>query len=147
MEELRRTTLSKGAVSLGLSVMILYSLFDIKAVAKDTISRLPASLVMGASESPVKSPSIFKLQVSCSELPGASPIDVKSELLQVHFRDCGTNGPIEVLNRTNGYEATLFESLDSTTSDLIALEKGANDLRIRFKKEASTLSLKVNLSL
>lgn len=142
MEELRRTTLSMGVISFGLSVMIFYSVFDIKA----TISRLPASLVMGATES-AKKQAIYKVEMTCSDLSRSPEIEVNSELLQMQFKDCGGETPVELLNITNGYEATLFKALDTTTSDLIALEKGFNEIRIRLKEAAAPLSVRVNLKL
>lgn len=146
-EELRRVTLSMGAISFGLSLMIFYSFFDIKEVATETISRLPASLVVGAGDEPTKNPSILKMKMTCAELTNGAQVEVKSELLQVHFRECGDQHPIELINLTNGYQATLFSSSEGALSDLISLENGLNEIHVRLEKSPTPFSLKVDLKL
>jgi hypothetical protein len=147
-DELRRTTLAMGLVVLGLSAMIAHSIFDIRVVARTTMSRLPASLTRGVmADTEDKKPSMTKLELDCSRLKESPVIDVDAHLLQFHLTNC-TQHPLELINLTNGFQATLFDNHDGgALSDLVALQKGMNEIHVRLEKSPTPYSLKINANL
>lgn len=141
-QELKRITLSMGTLSLALSAFILQSMFDIQAVAKDTISRFPASLTVGADAKEPQSTTVRKLPFDCNQSDRPS-MEVRSQFLQLQFENCQERQPVEVINLTNGFQATLFKTSKDSLSDLISLNEGDNEIQLRLEKSPIPLSLKI----
>jgi|FLYM01.1.fsa_nt_gi hypothetical protein len=143
--ELKKVTLSMGVLSLALGLLILQPLYDIKAAAQSTISRLPASLVPGAIADVEKRKvqMVTKLKFPCNQLSQPTTLETEGPYLQLEFTDCQGQLPKELLNLTNGFEGTLFESTSSALSDLIALNSGENEIHIRQEKALAPVTFKV----
>lgn len=141
-QELKRITLSMGTLSLALSAFILQSMFDIQAVAKDTISRFPASLTVGADTKEPQTTTVRKLPFDCTQ-SNAPAMEVHSQFLQLHFKNCQDRKPVQVINLTNGFQATLFKTSKASLSDLISLNEGDNEIQLRLEKSPAPLSLKI----
>lgn len=138
-----------GSLSLVLSFFLFHSFFDIKDVAHQTISRLPASLISG-SETPELAPqkkAIDTIKLSCLELKSQTTLKVQSSLVQLQIQNCGKQTPVELINLTNGFQATLFSSPGGALSDLISLNKGSNEIHVRLEKAPLPFSVQLQLEM
>ncbi|WP_413613010.1 hypothetical protein [Bdellovibrio sp. HCB-110] len=102
--------------------------------------RKPASVV-AASALPI-APAIShftQYDVSCAKkvLP---KLDVAGSYVQFQGKNCLKNfkeGDIEIVNRSNGYTASVFISgSDKYQTDLIQLQKGDNEIAIRYRERS-----------
>lgn len=150
-EELRRVTLAMGAIAFFMFTLIVHSVFGVKtiavAAAKETISRIPASLGIAAEPKVLKRPTTARLDVSCASLSDATEWQVQSTQVQVHFIDCDKQSPQELINLRNGFQATLFNGPMGSMSDLVTLEEGENEVHLRLEKAPAPFSLKIKVNL
>ncbi|NCN40810.1 hypothetical protein GW916_06115 [bacterium] len=147
-QELKRMTFAMGALSLLLFGVNIHSLYDIETVAKTTISRIPASLTQGIG-APLNAneqvPSLERVSLDCSQIlkHESLRLTVKSRKIQMQFSNCGEQKPMELVNLTNGYQSTLFDSFSGTLSDLISLSQGTNKIHVRLEKTPSPIQIEL----
>lgn len=85
--------------------------------------------------------------MSCPDLKTGSHLKLNAHLMQMQFHECKDQNPIELINLTNGYQATLFISSDGALSDLISLKDGTNEIQVRLEKSPAPYSFKVDVQL
>lgn len=77
--------------------------------------------------------------VSCAK-KALSKLDVTGSYVQFQGKNCLKNfktGDIEIVNKSNGYTASIFNSgSDKYQTDLIQLQKGDNEIAIRYRERS-----------
>lgn len=105
-----------------------------------TGQRSPASVSTASALRVASAISHFtQYDVSCAKkvLP---KLDVTGSYVQFQGKNCLKNfkdGDIEIVNRSNGYTASVFISgSDKYQTDLIQLQKGDNEIAIRYRERS-----------
>lgn len=109
-----------------------------------------ASLAVNASRSPASLPPIspvskeralerfFNFDLSCAKKSDGVPFEVRGGYVQLQGKSClqkGQRQQVEIVNKTNGYTASIFESgTDKYQTDLIQLADGENEISVRYRE-------------
>ncbi|MEK2644114.1 hypothetical protein [Bdellovibrio sp. BCCA] len=102
--------------------------------------RRPASIpaVSGAAMAPAVS-HFTHYDVSCAK-KALNKLDISGGFVQFQGKNCLKNfkdGDIEIVNKSNGYTASVFVSgADKYQTDLIQLQKGDNEIAIRYRERS-----------
>lgn len=108
------------------------------------------SLPVSAARSPASLPPIspvskeralgrfFNYDLSCAKVSGGVPYEVRGGFVQFQGKSClkrGQQQQVEIINKTNGYTASIFESgTDKYQTDLIQLADGENEISVRYRE-------------
>ncbi|KYG69337.1 hypothetical protein AZI87_09100 [Bdellovibrio bacteriovorus] len=102
--------------------------------------RQPASVPQGASVSAQAALSHFTHYDLNCEKKGAGKVTVTGGYVQFQGKNCLKNlknGEIEIINKSNGYTASIFNSgADKYQTDLIQLQNGDNEIAIRYRERS-----------
>lgn len=109
-----------------------------------------SALAISASRAPASLPPIavatkknalgrfFHFDLSCAKNSGAVPMEVHGGFVQLQGKSClnkSQRQQVEILNKTNGYTASIFDSgSDKYQTDLIQLADGDNEISVRYRE-------------
>ncbi len=110
----------------------------------------PTSMTVQAARSPASLPPIspvskernlgrfFNYDLSCAKKMGGAPLEIHGNFVQLQGKSCLSKGQrqqVEIINKTNGYTASIFESgTDKYQTDLIQLADGENEISVRYRE-------------
>lgn len=121
------------------------SLPEVAAVAGTaglSTDRHPASIPAPAIKPPSKALEQTQWDLSCDK-HASSVLRVSSDHVQFHGRTClreGQGGEVEIINRTNGYTASIFfQGSNKYQTDLIQLQQGDNEIAIRYRERSGKM--------
>lgn len=110
----------------------------------DSGQRAPAS-VAGFASSLVAAPGAQTFDLDCLRANEKVSTQVNSGQLRLRAQLCGLKAKssvTEIVNTTNGYTATVFQTSDRhLSSDYIQLNEGLNHIRIQFQDPAGALQV------
>ena len=111
----------------------------------DTLSnlvRLPASLPAHLSvERPKQEPiRMDVVNIPCWDKSEPEPHVTDARWVRLTGQVCQNAGEVSVRNLSNGYSGTVFSSKTSMMSDYIPLDKGDNEIMVRFQESPGVIS-------
>ncbi len=100
-------------------------------------SSVPAQTVLKPSRPALSH--LTRYDVSCAKKAAAAFV-VSGNYVQLQGKNCLKNfkdGDIEIINKSNGYTASVFPSgTDKYQTDLIQLQNGDNEIAIRYRERS-----------
>lgn len=95
--------------------------------------RTPASVPTGLTNKVSSALShLAQLDLRCAK-KAASPLRVEGSYVQFEGKNCLRDKTLEIVNKSNGYTASVFlKGTDKYQTDLIQLQKGDNEITIRY---------------
>ena len=117
---------------------VLPETHEISSTKTTVSSRSPASVpkkMTSQSESALRQFTQYDLR--CAK-KGTQKVSVNSPFLQLQGKHClksVNDGEVEIFNKSNGYTASIFQrGSDNYQTDLIQLQKGENEITIRYRE-------------
>lgn len=102
-------------------------------------SRSPASVPKAKIQISSAISQVSQFDVRCAKKV-ASALNVDGGYVQLQGKNClrgFKEGDLEIMNKSNGYTASVFlRGTDKYQTDLIQLNKGANEITIRYREDS-----------
>ncbi|UXR64964.1 hypothetical protein EZJ49_01705 [Bdellovibrio bacteriovorus] len=94
--------------------------------------RTPASVPAVGSRISSAISHLAQLDLRCAK-KAQSPLRVEGSYVQFEGKNCLRDKTLEIVNKSNGYTASVFlKGTDKYQTDLIQLQKGDNEITIRY---------------
>ncbi len=97
-----------------------------------TGGRTPASVPALANKVSSAISHLAQIDLRCAK-KAQSPLRVEGSYVQFEGKNCLRDRTLEIVNKSNGYTASVFlKGTDKYQTDLIQLQKGDNEITIRY---------------